>query len=106
MKPPTLLPLLRARAQAVGSYQVARRYATSQQPSATSHFYKTFSRPIAKTLLLAVFTYQVIYWGWAKLEAKETRAETDAAIAKLQATVDVYQEAKKQEAVRALEAKK
>ncbi|PHH64928.1 hypothetical protein CDD81_3785 [Ophiocordyceps australis] len=106
MKPSTLLPLLRARAQAGGRHQVARRYATSQQPSASSQFYKTFSRPVAKTLLLAVFTYQFVYWAWARLEANETRAETDATIAKLEATVHAYSEAKKQEAVRALEAKK
>lgn len=42
-----------------------------------THFYKTFTRPIAKVTLLAVLTYQVVYWAWAKLEADEIRAETD-----------------------------
>lgn len=42
-----------------------------------TQFYKTFTRPIAKVLLVAVFTYQVAYWGWLKLEADEVRADTD-----------------------------
>ena len=42
---------------------------------AQSQFYKTFTRPIAKVLLLAVFTYQVVYWSWMKLEADEVREE-------------------------------
>ena len=40
-------------------------------------FYKQFTRPMAKVLLLAVFTYQLAYWGWAKLETDEIRAERD-----------------------------
>jgi len=28
-------------------------------------------------LLLAVFTYQVVYWSWMKLEADEVREERD-----------------------------
>lgn len=36
-----------------------------------SDFYKTFTRPIAKVLLLAVFTYQVAYYGWRKAESSE-----------------------------------
>lgn len=40
-----------------------------------SNFYKTFTRPVAKTLLLAVFTYQLAYWAWVKLEQDEIKAE-------------------------------
>ena len=36
-------------------------------------FYKSFGRPVAKVFLGAIFTYQVLYWGWAKLESLETR---------------------------------
>lgn len=50
---------------------------STRSPFEQSHFYKTFTRPIAKVLLLAVFTYQVVYWTWAKLEADEIRANTD-----------------------------
>ncbi|RCI13678.1 hypothetical protein L249_5458 [Ophiocordyceps polyrhachis-furcata BCC 54312] len=65
-----------------------RAFASSTgQPSPASIFYKTFSRPIAKTLLLAVFTYQLAYWGWAKLEADDIRAEQLANIAQLEAQV-------------------
>lgn len=42
-----------------------------------AQFYKTFTRPIGKVLVLAVFTYQVAYWTWNKLEADEHRAEAD-----------------------------
>ncbi len=39
-----------------------------------SNFYKTFTRPVAKCLLLALFTYQLVYLGWVKLEAEEVKA--------------------------------
>ncbi|KJZ75559.1 hypothetical protein HIM_05022 [Hirsutella minnesotensis 3608] len=45
-----------------------------------TQFYKTFTRPVAKVLLLAVFTYQVVYWSWVKLEADEARVEADCEI--------------------------
>ncbi|KAF3770700.1 hypothetical protein M406DRAFT_247643, partial [Cryphonectria parasitica EP155] len=40
-------------------------------------FYKTFTRPVAKVLLMAVFTYQLAYWGWVKLEQDEIRADRE-----------------------------
>ncbi|OAQ85374.1 hypothetical protein VFPFJ_07763 [Purpureocillium lilacinum] len=85
-----------------------RRYAgsTSKQPSATSQFYKTFTRPIAKVLLLAVFTYQVVYWSWMKLEADEVREERDATIAELEATVGAYDKKKKEREEAGAEGKK
>ncbi|KAI1647246.1 uncharacterized protein F4817DRAFT_365385 [Daldinia loculata] len=43
--------------------------------SSQAQFYKTFGRPIAKVLLVAVFTYQVAYYFWVRLEQDETRAE-------------------------------
>jgi hypothetical protein len=36
-------------------------------------FYKSFGRPIAKVFLGAVFTYQVVYWTWVKLETDEIK---------------------------------
>lgn len=42
-----------------------------------TQFYKTFTRPVAKVLILAVFTYQVAYWSWNKLEADELCEKTD-----------------------------
>jgi hypothetical protein len=39
------------------------------------NFYKTFTRPIAKVLLLATFTYQLSYYFWVKLEKDEIKSE-------------------------------
>lgn len=41
------------------------------------NFYKTFTRPVTKVLLMAVFTYQLAYWGWVKLEQDEIRADRE-----------------------------
>ncbi|PHH85069.1 hypothetical protein CDD83_932 [Cordyceps sp. RAO-2017] len=82
-----------------------RMYAAARQPGPTSQFYKTFARPVAKVLVLAVFTYQLAYWGWAKLEAEEHRSETQATIARLEAEVGAYAEAKSKQAARDGEAK-
>ncbi|KAI0397257.1 hypothetical protein F5Y17DRAFT_415894 [Xylariaceae sp. FL0594] len=38
-------------------------------------FFKTFGRPIAKVFLMAIFTYQLAYFVWVKLEQGEKRAE-------------------------------
>ncbi|KAI5461107.1 hypothetical protein BGZ63DRAFT_424032 [Mariannaea sp. PMI_226] len=53
-------------------------------------FYKQFTRPFAKTMLIAVFTYQAVYWLWVKGETDEIRAEKDATIAGLEATIKAY----------------
>lgn len=36
-------------------------------------FYKSFGRPVAKVFLGAVFTYQLAYWIWVKLETDEVK---------------------------------
>ncbi|ATY66523.1 hypothetical protein A9K55_000927 [Cordyceps militaris] len=71
-----------------------RTYATEKSNNPTASFYKTFSRPIAKVMILAVFTYQVAYWSWIKLEADEARAKVDAEIETLEKTVTEYKESK------------
>ncbi|PMD34593.1 hypothetical protein L207DRAFT_516750 [Hyaloscypha variabilis F] len=43
-------------------------------------FYKTFTRPVAKVLLMATFTYQLAYWGWVKLEKDEIKRSKNAEI--------------------------
>ncbi|KAL2167168.1 hypothetical protein VTG60DRAFT_1623 [Thermothelomyces hinnuleus] len=63
-----------------------RRY-SSQTPSPTGAFYKTFTRPVAKCALLAVFVYQLVYFGWSKLEVEEIKEERQAEIARLEAQV-------------------
>ncbi|KAG6125584.1 hypothetical protein E4U09_005851 [Claviceps aff. purpurea] len=53
-------------------------YATSSKKSGpTANFYKTFTRPVAKVLAVAVFTYQCLYVGWMKLDAVEHQEKTD-----------------------------
>jgi hypothetical protein len=37
--------------------------------------YKLFASPFAKVFLGAIFTYQVIYWTWLKLEMDESKFE-------------------------------
>ncbi|KAL3418169.1 hypothetical protein PVAG01_09884 [Phlyctema vagabunda] len=64
----------------------------AKTPSPTSQFYKTFTRPVAKVLLMATFTYQLAYWGWVRLEKDEIKArkteEITALEAKLQRLTD------------------
>ncbi|QYT05883.1 hypothetical protein H0G86_012761 [Trichoderma simmonsii] len=98
MNPALGLGVLRQRAAVAGLPRIAaarqaRSYAT-KQPSPVAQFYKTFTRPIGKVLVLAVFTYQVAYWTWTKLEADEHRAEADATIAALESTVNEYKKTK------------
>ena len=38
-------------------------------------FYKTFGRPMAKVFLVAVFTYQLAYYWWVRLEQDEIKRE-------------------------------
>ncbi|KAF8847016.1 hypothetical protein BDZ45DRAFT_682145 [Acephala macrosclerotiorum] len=47
-------------------------------------FYKTFTRPVAKVLLMATFTYQLAYWGWVKLEKDEIKRQKTAEIESLE----------------------
>ncbi|KAJ9142658.1 hypothetical protein NKR23_g7110 [Pleurostoma richardsiae] len=79
---------------------VQRRLNSSQPPSPSSSFYKTFGRPIAKVSLMAIFTYQVAYWGWSKLETDEIRAEKTSEIAALESEVKSLQKQQQQQASR------
>ncbi|KAI1076254.1 hypothetical protein F5B20DRAFT_556178 [Whalleya microplaca] len=40
-----------------------------------AQFYKTFGRPIAKVFLLAIFTYQLAYYLWVRLEHYEIKSQ-------------------------------
>ncbi|KFX98794.1 hypothetical protein O988_04201 [Pseudogymnoascus sp. VKM F-3808] len=69
-----------------------RRAFASQPPageapkpvSGHTNFYKTFTRPIAKALLLATFTYQLSYYLWVKLEKDEIKSERQNEILQLE----------------------
>ncbi|QDS67615.1 hypothetical protein FKW77_004175 [Venturia effusa] len=41
-------------------------------------FYKAWGIPLVKVFLGAMFTYQVLYYGWLKLESIEQKKEKDA----------------------------
>ncbi|CAK7233075.1 hypothetical protein SBRCBS47491_008484 [Sporothrix bragantina] len=75
---------------------IGRRWnSSSSEPSAYSSFFKTFGRPITKVCLMAVFTYQLAFFGWTKLEQDEIRNERQAEISSLEAKVKDLQESKK-----------
>jgi hypothetical protein len=63
-------------------------YQPPQPPKSSSNrhreFYKTFGRPIAKNFLIAVVTYQVLYWSWLKLESLEVKKEKEEEIQSLE----------------------
>ncbi|CAI6341461.1 unnamed protein product [Periconia digitata] len=44
-----------------------------KQPSRVASFYRTFSYPILKAFLGALFTYQITYYAWLKLEYAEEK---------------------------------
>ncbi|KAF2749484.1 hypothetical protein M011DRAFT_475572 [Sporormia fimetaria CBS 119925] len=68
-----------------------RSYATEPTPSPQPRqpqsqagaFYKSFGMPVAKCFLGALFTYQVVYWGWMKLESLEEKKDTEDEILRL-----------------------
>ncbi|KAK1989436.1 hypothetical protein LZ30DRAFT_817683 [Colletotrichum cereale] len=70
---------------------VSRFYSTSpdaeKRPSIVANFYKTFTRPVLKVLLMATLTYQIAYWSWTKLEQDEIREEKGREIEGLEAKV-------------------
>jgi hypothetical protein len=47
---------------------------TSKPPSRVAAFYKSFTYPILKCFLGALFTYQLAYYVWFKLEVVEEKA--------------------------------
>ncbi|KAB8230175.1 hypothetical protein BDV23DRAFT_78803 [Aspergillus alliaceus] len=46
--------------------------------------YKAFVSPFAKVFLGAIFTYQVIYWTWLKLEMDESKYTKNQEVAALE----------------------
>lgn len=41
-------------------------------------FYKHRSRAVLKNALIAIFTYEILYWGWLKLESIEVKDDTES----------------------------
>ncbi|PLB44723.1 hypothetical protein P170DRAFT_439973 [Aspergillus steynii IBT 23096] len=46
--------------------------------------YKLFVGPFSKVFLGAIFTYQVLYWSWLKLEMDESKLEKNQEVAELE----------------------
>ncbi|KAI0123102.1 hypothetical protein BJ170DRAFT_125505 [Xylariales sp. AK1849] len=73
-----------------------RAYAdVPKPPSQHTTFYKTFGRPIFKVALMAIFTYQLAYFAWLKLETNEIREDIGATIAGLERRIEELEGARK-----------
>jgi predicted Holliday junction resolvase-like endonuclease len=57
---------------------------TKLSPHTQGAYYGTFGSPILKCFLGALFTYQLAYYLWYKLETVEERHDTRSEIAELQ----------------------
>ncbi|USP79943.1 hypothetical protein yc1106_07217 [Curvularia clavata] len=55
-----------------------------KEPSRVGAYYGTFGSPLLKCFLGALFTYQLAYYLWYKLETIEERHDTQSEIAELQ----------------------
>ncbi|OTB05830.1 hypothetical protein M426DRAFT_319511 [Hypoxylon sp. CI-4A] len=95
----TLLPPRQLQLQRVFSRLMPSRQQQTQPPqpseeqSINSQFFKTFGRPIAKVFLVAIFTYQLAYYLWVRLEQDETKSEMLATIADLEARIEQLEKA-------------
>ncbi|KAI1636430.1 hypothetical protein F4809DRAFT_609517 [Biscogniauxia mediterranea] len=58
-----------------------------KQQSLNGKFYATFGRPIFKTILIAILTYQFAYYAWIRLEHHEIKADMNATILNLEARI-------------------
>ena len=60
-----------------------RRFNTTYQPPTTpksnrhGSFYRIFGPPIIKNFLIALCTFQGIYWAWMRLESMELKQKGD-----------------------------
>ncbi|CAJ2507845.1 Uu.00g090310.m01.CDS01 [Anthostomella pinea] len=58
-------------------------------------FWKTFGRPIAKVFLGAIFTYQLAYYFWVRLEHDEVKSDMQATISDLEARIEELEKGRK-----------
>lgn len=50
-------------------------------------FYRQFGLVTFKNFLIAMFTYQVIYWSWLKLESEETKRQMGGEVKSLEGEI-------------------
>ncbi|KAI0459798.1 hypothetical protein F5B21DRAFT_454235 [Xylaria acuta] len=92
-----LIPRFHALAQQLPRARFSSTQASNDQGSLNHKtFYKTFGRPIAKVFLMAIFTYQLAYYFWVKMEQDEVRAEMQAIISDLEARIEQLEQARPQ----------
>lgn len=60
----------------------------STQTMKHREFSKTFSRPILQAFLIALFTYQALYWTWLKLASIEETHDKDKVLKGLEGEVE------------------
>jgi hypothetical protein len=73
-------------------------YFAAPKPDYSSrNFYRTHGRALFKTLTLAFFTYQVLYWAWLTLETEEIKHGKNEEIGRLESEVRVLVERRKGE---------
>jgi hypothetical protein len=58
-----------------------------KDPSRVGTFYRNNTYPVLKSFLLALFTYQLAYYVWLKLEVVEEKSEQQGTIRRLEAEV-------------------
>ncbi|KXL50590.1 hypothetical protein M433DRAFT_141103 [Acidomyces richmondensis BFW] len=69
----------------VSSVRCQSMYRPTEPPSNPHRsFYGTFGRPIAKNLLIALATFQILYLSWLKLESMEIKREKESEIHSLE----------------------
>jgi len=69
---------------------------SSTETNAHRAFYSTFGSPILKSFLGALFTYQLLYWTWMKLESLDIKEEKTE-ISKLESELRTLTEKKQAE---------
>ncbi|PLN75357.1 hypothetical protein BDW42DRAFT_180826 [Aspergillus taichungensis] len=78
---PRILSLSRPLSRSLSTSPIRLNHAQPTPDSNPSSFkqtasrYRLFASPFAKVFLGGIFTYQVIYWTWLKLEMDESKWE-------------------------------
>ena len=90
------MPLLRPnllRIRATRLLTIPRRFNSTEQPPSTPKanrhggFYKEYGPTVIKNFLIALCTYQALYWSWMKLESIERKQKGDSEVRALETEV-------------------
>ena len=81
----TVFPRMIRRPQS--TYQAPTPPRSQKEPNPHRDFYKQFGRPVVKNFLVAVMTYQVLYYSWMYLESVEVQEQKGAEIKALEGEI-------------------